>query len=763
VWRCRSCGTAISQIPPEGFRFCPKCKAWVDPKSLLSVQGKQERERQRSSGPLVESTSRLRQNLIAALSDEIAHVKERGGSSVYKLKNGELFSHIGSNYIYKFQYGGEPLPDDLPARLRIPSASELINAEIVSFQGLDVFVSVGQNLGRTIPEAEALTDPIFLLEALKDHIEKSNSIKGFNEKIPSYLFGLATPKLSQTDHQTSSLNDFQAKAVAKSLGSEIFLIWGPPGTGKTTTLAAIIQESFRNGETTLVTSNTNIAVDNQLMKAEEAIRRDPKYAPGDIIRLGTPQAQDFPPKLLPSVIAAEMSAELDRQISGLQAKLSQLDETHDQKMSLLKKTHQASELSIQIRNAEEEERIGTKAVDQLKAKLLKLKQQFEKARSATTIIRIIRQLDPEKLEKEIQWMNAQLNRAEARVADLSGRKTKMTADYTSLKKELGNETEQSLSSTIESIKQDTSTTRVKLEKLETRRREIESELITKAKVIGATLAKSWLRSEIFQKGFDTVVVDESSMATLPMLYFVCGLAKRRATLAGDFMQLPAIVQSDTENAKLWLKRNIFEIAGLTQEVDSSPKMEMLRRQYRMHPQISSLVNKYVYEGRLIDDESVIKRASTRNKLQPAQGSALAIYDTSGLKPWSTYKKGTQSRINLVHACLALELAKLAKSNGFKEIGIITPYRAQASFIRKLALDSGFGTEVEVATVHRFQGRQKEIIIFDISDSDPHKPSRLVSGRTTEHLKLLNVAISRPQDKLLVIANLDYVSRKIPAQ
>jgi len=762
VWRCRVCGLVVREIPKTGIRFCPKCGAWVPPESIRQLHQAPKRETG-TAAEEIKSLADLTSNLVAALSDEIEHLNKEGGSARYILRRGELVNRIGSLYIYRFHFEGEPLQDDMPAGLRIAGVSDKISAEIISVEGLDVLISVEKHLGQTIAEAEIFMDPIFLLEILKERIEKSKEMRAFNHNIASYLFGIEVPHLSESHFEAPHLNEFQNKAVAKALGSNVFYIWGPPGTGKTTTLAALVQEAFRNGETLLVASNTNVAVDTALTKAEEEIRRDPGYSLGEIVRFGTPQAQDFPETLLPSKIAARRSAELDSKIADLQTEMSHLSIQLDVKQKLLKKAREVSKVCAQISANDQQQFMYSQALSLQEQRLRQLENQLLTARSASTLTRIIKRLDPSKLEREVRAAGMQLNQAKVRLDELQAGKQVLSKRHSDLVRELAGETEQSLLAEIPSIENQVRALRKEIEELQRRRQEMEQAIIQKARIVGATLAKSWLRREIYQRGFDSVIVDEASMATLPMLYFVCALAKKRTVLAGDFKQLPAIVQSDSENARRWLKRNIFESTGIVDAGESSPRLEMLRRQYRMNPQISALVNKHVYDGKLLDDDSVIEKAESKSNLPPGHGYALVLCDTSGLKPWSALKKGTHSRINLVHASIAVQLAKVAKSSGFTEIGIITPYRAQARFIRKLAGDSGFEKEVEVATVHRFQGREKQIIIFDISDSEPHNPSRLVAGASTDHLRLLNVAISRAQDKLVLIADLDYVGRRIPVQ
>ena len=104
-------------------------------------------------------------------------------------------------------------------------------------------------------------------------------------------------------------------------------------------------------------------------------------------------------------------------------------------------------------------------------------------------------------------------------------------------------------------------------------------------------------------------------------------------------------------------------------------------------------------------------------------------------------------------------------SGVKSVGIITPYREQAKYIKKnIKLISKLypDSKVEAATVHRYQGREMDLIIFDLVDGYP-KPDLapfLREGHGTESMRLINVAATRAIGKLIVIANADYIEQKL---
>jgi hypothetical protein len=92
-----------------------------------------------------------------------------------------------------------------------------------------------------------------------------------------------------------------------------------------------------------------------------------------------------------------------------------------------------------------------------------------------------------------------------------------------------------------------------------------------------------------------------------------------------------------------------------------------------------------------------------------------------------------------------------------DVGVIAPYRAQVSLLEDL-LEEAQLSEVAVGTVHRFQGAERETIILDLTESDPHTLSSFLGGTSLRDTgsRLLNVALSRAQARLIVVANLSYL-------
>ncbi len=753
-WKCQSCGFVVAIQPSRPLRFCPKCGIPIEKAASTQEKPNAPQGSRIPQGPTAEK-------LLQALNDEIEHIKREGGSRSYTLRNGQRIGQVAGRAVYRFDFEGERIEADVPVLLQLSDSKDKIEAEVVSVVGQEITLASKLTLPETIPKARMFADPLFILEKLRDRFV--SPLQNFNTVLSEKLFAEKSPRFGQISVQTSpDLNQFQRSAVEHSLGSEVFFIWGPPGTGKTTTISSIIANAFSVEKTVLIASNTNVAVDNAISKAEEVIRQEIGYEPGDLVRFGVPQ-EFVPASVLPEHIVKEKTKQIDEQLAELDKELATL-------------SNRAKELQEGLNTLEERDRLTNLAherqtsrddlkrkMDMLQKEVQELQAKAAKAQQMSGIGRIVRGVDVEKILVELNESNSDL--AACREGYVNAERLyRQTLSYMEPIKlevaKLSLDKAQCASLFLEvSTRINERTNRIA--ELQKQKLGIESQVVSNARIVATTLAKTWLKAEILARRFDMVVVDEASMATLPMLYFVAGLADERILIVGDFKQIPAIVLAHTDHAKNWLRRDIFDVAGVT-NLDSSTRLcEMLRIQYRMNPDISKIVSTHIYNGLLTDHESV-KRGPNVDR-PPGAGYSLILIDTSSLGPWCTTRDETRSRINLIHAELAMYMAKEAIKNAFTKIGIITPYRAQARLLARRVEDENLRKKVEVATVHRFQGREKEVMIFDISDSSPYDPSRLISTKRDEEKqseKLLNVAISRAQDKLIIIGNLEYLEKNL---
>jgi hypothetical protein len=122
----------------------------------------------------------------------------------------------------------------------------------------------------------AMNDTAFMLRALR---ERLSAVTDPGLATPLAMGALPPPQLADTDDQA-----VQDRARQATCAPGMNLIWGPPGTGKTTVTAAAIAQLVREGHSVLLVSNTNVAVDNAIQRAAEEVQPPP----GQLLRVGRP-------------------------------------------------------------------------------------------------------------------------------------------------------------------------------------------------------------------------------------------------------------------------------------------------------------------------------------------------------------------------------------------------------------------------------------------------------------------------------------------
>lgn len=336
--------------------------------------------------------------------------------------------------------------------------------------------------------------------------------------------------------------------------------------------------------------------------------------------------------------------------------------------------------------------------------------------------------------------------------------------------------------------------------------EVSKQVINQAKVIGTTLAKSYLSDDIQNRTFDTIILDEASMAAIPALWCAAQVAEKNIVIVGDFLQLPPIVMAKTDMAKKWLGRDIFYVSG-AQELFKSENVEkrprnyiMLNLQFRMDEEIADIVNLFYREycplrSSVISDKKKEERKEfykwynldfeqdlysfirKENNIE----SSIHLFDTKSLNAWVTSvptSKNSNSRMNVFSAVLSVELAfKLLekKIKGLVEpeeaplVLIVAPYKPHIKKIEQLIQDKyrAFGLPdnsnlIQAGTIHSFQGKEAPVVIFDFVIDEPHRLAGIFDNKeeiNNENRKLFNVAISRAKYKLFFVGNFEYCMEK----
>lgn len=321
-----------------------------------------------------------------------------------------------------------------------------------------------------------------------------------------------------------------------------------------------------------------------------------------------------------------------------------------------------------------------------------------------------------------------------------------------------------------------------------KRDEIHDVLKEKHIVVG-TLASLTSRKELFTlKKFTTAIIDEASqilesqMAGLMTATTPDGTcAIERFVLIGDPKQLPAVVtqpasMSATKSERLQeagiANYGISLFERLYTWYHNHPVkgiMATLNRQGRMHPEVGSFANKHFYKSILqsvplqhqieklpfeqYDDNNIYQ-----NTIATRRAAFIAIEGSEEKEQQKTNKHEAVAIARFVEAYHKLHYLNGMECCPSKDIGIIVPFRNQIAMVtREIAkLNIPNSKDIVIDTVERFQGSQRDLILFGTTISNREELGMLSSLTTdvdgTPIDRKLNVAITRARKQMFIFGN-----------
>jgi AAA domain-containing protein len=520
---------------------------------------------------------------------------------------------------------------------------------------------------------------------------------------PMTLFGKRPPVLNPTPARIphAELNESQRAAIQLCCDSNLAFVWGPPGTGKTTTLGHIVTELLAHDQRILITSTTNAAVDQALGKLACLDEAQPAFEGGYVVRVGQSQGDTHGASL--NEVVNQLNAKTRARLKALRTRLAQARRQSSHCGHILEKLDEAAA-------PQQADLFSEGVVDPLRP--WDLSEVFGEKRAAHIL-----SLPPENREECVNRRKTLLER----VAVLC---------------------QEGIAEHVENL------------------RSQEGAIVKRAKVVLATMTNVYISKLLADDCFDVVIVEEAGMAILPSLFYCASLARNRIIAVGDPMQLPPIVQSRSAIVRKAMGRSIFEVT--VPEPHAHETVVMLDTQYRMHPVIGDLISEMFYEGKLINGANTAERSAIADQ-GPYPGHALVVVDTAGRSTCATHD-GSYSRFNKTTAQFCVDLAREAIRNGVESAAIITPYAEQSRLIRQYLSRSPVDAKrIECQTVHRFQGNERDFVIIDTVDTAPFPPGVLLAGRPPQSTakNLINVSISRARGKLVLIADKAYFEEKAP--
>lgn len=327
----------------------------------------------------------------------------------------------------------------------------------------------------------------------------------------------------------------------------------------------------------------------------------------------------------------------------------------------------------------------------------------------------------------------------------------------------------------------------KMDRLKSRAAEIElrinAELFGEARVIACTLVGS-AHHLLEGMKFGTLFIDEAAQA----LEAACWIPMKRASrviLAGDHCQLPPTVKSIAA-LRAGLGKTLMErIAENKPEV-----VTLLKIQYRMNDEIMRFSSDWFYGGKvesapqikyrsILDYDHPITWIDTSNEENQitiegedapedsvsTSSSVSAANQNSDLNFKEQFVGESFGRINKAEAELTLltlaeYFTKIGKQRVLEEridVGIISPYRAQVQYLKKLIKKYEFFKPyrrlISVNTVDGFQGQERDVILISLVRSNDEGQIGFLKD-----LRRMNVAMTRARMKLIILGNKDTMTK-----
>ncbi len=284
--------------------------------------------------------------------------------------------------------------------------------------------------------------------------------------------------------------------------------------------------------------------------------------------------------------------------------------------------------------------------------------------------------------------------------------------------------------------------------------EIQKARMSKSRLVFSTATKAVMDTSISSTEFDNLVIDEASMMSIPYLFALLKRISKRVIVAGDFTQLSPISISQTDLADRYLKKDLFSLAGIDKNNMHHPSLSQLNINRRATEEICNLYNQAFYNSSM----------TVERKLPQINNPGIYYVPLEAIGAEFTESKSRRNRTSF-QVVTNFILSRIHKTDA--SIGIIAPYRAQVNdykrFFKEQKLSKDKIGKIKIGTIHTFQGSEADIIVFDTVDTSDVGVGRLFHYEQGE--RLINVAISRAKDALILFGDLDafYKSNQVTAK
>lgn len=544
-------------------------------------------------------------------------------------------------------------------------------------------------------------------------------------------------------------NKSQAHAVAASFQQRVSIIEGPPGTGKTQTILNIIANAIMNDKQIAIVSNNNSALMNIIEKLN-------KREIGFIAAfLGNKENQTTFIASQQESLSLPISWELDPQaLHELKQQLEQMERILNRVYDLENRQATAQQIleNIETEFAHFKRYMKQEQVPQITLSLrrhVKATRTFPLIFETTLVERNYVQYTPYRKIKNfflygispfhVYSYSNQILRDNLKYQFYMRRKNELTTEIAHCKQKLAQYQADNLKAEYLQRSSQYFLAYLYQKYANTPRTIYTKEDITKHPkefmkqypvILSSTHSLKYCMSQNFL--YDYVIVDESSQVDLVTGALTMSCAKN-IVIVGDEQQLPSVIPHDVvrKTNQIFQQYQLPEsyryatetLLSSSKQIFSQAPVTLLREHYRCHPKIIDFCNKKFYQDQLI----------LLN--QDSSSQAITLYKTvPGHHVRGHYN---QRQIDIITKEILPNCQQLPPDY---EIGIITPYRLQRQYLTSSIVDS----KIEIDTIHKFQGREKDVVILS-TVADEKNPF-------VDDPQLLNVAVSRAIHRLYVIAD-----------
>lgn len=305
----------------------------------ISSNRRQEKDKSVQIKPFA-SVADFCQAYRMALSAEISFIRMTGGKHIL-LQEGKRIGRDNGRFVYLLESEDElNYPEGTP--VTIWKGQSQISGKILNCEAFSVYLISELDLGAEVEMLNISAEACYLLQSV------SERLMDLSLEPSEIAQNLICNGLKEIDYRNSDIAKGQETAVRMSLEQPITFVWGPPGTGKTQTLAKIAWAHIDKGERVLMLSYSNVSVDGAILRVT-SLKND--VFPGQLVRYGFPKDKRISehPYLSSYNLAINNYPDLLKRRTQLQAEKKRL-EKNDPKLIQVEK--ELNEIRRELRAAE---------------------------------------------------------------------------------------------------------------------------------------------------------------------------------------------------------------------------------------------------------------------------------------------------------------------------------------------------------------------------------------------------------------------------